>query len=60
MPARWAAARRARARGPAPLDLAGARAEIDRQLLDWQAGFYAALAAKGLRMTTFGPYQFIT
>ena len=57
VPARKAAALLERARSSAPLGVAQARAEIERQLLDWQAGFYAALAAKGLRMTPFGPYQ---
>jgi S1-C subfamily serine protease len=57
VPARKAAALLEHARSSAPLGVAQAREEIGRQLLDWQAGFYAALAAKGLRMTTFGPYQ---
>jgi hypothetical protein len=57
VPARKAAALLERARSSAPLGVAQARAEIERQLLDWQSGFYAALAAKGLRMTPFGPYQ---
>jgi len=57
VPARKAVALLERARTSAPLGVAQAREEIGRQLLDWQAGFYAALAAKGLRMTTFGPYQ---
>lgn len=57
VPARKAVALLERARSSAPLGVAQAREEIGRQLLDWQAGFYAALVAKGLRMTTFGPYQ---
>jgi len=57
VPARKAVALLERARTSAPLGVAQAREEIGRQLLDWQAGFYAALAAKGLRMTPFGPYQ---
>jgi serine protease Do len=57
VPARKAVALLERARGSAPIGVAQAREEIGRQLLEWQEGFYAALAAKGLRMTTFGPYQ---
>ncbi|MEO5561234.1 MAG: serine protease [Dokdonella sp.] len=57
VPARHAAALLARARKDAPLDLAKARDEIDRQLLAWQTGFYQALDEKGFRATKFGPYQ---
>ncbi|MEO7323937.1 MAG: serine protease [Dokdonella sp.] len=57
VPARHAAALLARARQDAPLNLAKARDEIDRQLLAWQAGFYQALDEKGFRATRFGPYQ---
>ncbi|MEP7097370.1 MAG: serine protease [Dokdonella sp.] len=57
VPAAKAAALLERARKNAPLTLPGARDEIDRQLLDWQAGFYQSLDDKGLRATTFGPYQ---
>jgi serine protease Do len=57
VPARKAAALLERARTSAPLALARARDEIDRQLLAWQSGFYQALDAKGFRATTFGPYQ---
>ena len=57
VPASKAAALLERARNNAPLTLARARDEIDRQLLDWQTGFYTSLADKGFRATTFGPYQ---
>ena len=57
VPARKAAALLVRARKDAPLNLAHARDEIDRQLLDWQSGFYQSLEAKGFRATKFGPYQ---
>lgn len=56
VPAAKAAALLDRARIAAPLDPTATRAEIARQLLDWQQGFYAALADKGLRETAFGPY----
>lgn len=56
VPAKHAAVLLDRARVAAPLDPAATRAEIARQLLDWQQGFYAALAGKGLRETAFGPY----
>jgi len=56
VPAAKAAALLERARSAVPLDPAAARAEIARQLLQWQAGFHAALAAQGLRRTAFGPY----
>lgn len=57
VPARKAAALLERARKAAPLALAHARDEIDRQLLAWQSGFYQSLDDKGLRATKFGPYQ---
>lgn len=57
VPASKAAALLERARKGAPLTLAQTREELDRQLLGWQEGFYQALDAKGLRETTFGPYQ---
>lgn len=56
VPAAKAAALLERARLVPPLDPAATRTEIARQLLDWQNGFYAALADKGLRNTAFGPY----
>ena len=57
VPAGKAAALLARARANAPLDLAHARDEIDRQLLAWQADFYHALGEQGFRSATLGPYQ---
>ncbi|MEO7062346.1 MAG: serine protease [Dokdonella sp.] len=57
VPASKAAALLDRARKEAPLNLAHSREEIDRQLLDWQTGFYQSLQDKGFRATTFGPYQ---
>jgi hypothetical protein len=49
---------RGNARGhDAPLTLAQTRAEIGRQLLAWQSGFYRALQDQGFRLTKFGPYQ---
>lgn len=57
VPAAKAAALLERARKDAPLGLAQARDEIDRQLLAWQSGFYRSLDEKGFRETTFGPYR---
>jgi S1-C subfamily serine protease len=57
VPARRAAALVERARSHPPIGIDAVREEIDRQLLDWQAGFYGALVAKGWRATPFGPYQ---
>lgn len=57
VPADKAAALLERARAGAPLDPAQTRAEIDRQLLAWQEGFYGALAAQGFRSTSFGRYR---
>lgn len=57
VPARKAAALVERARGGPPIGIDAVREEIDRQLLDWQAGFYGALIAKGWRSTAFGPYR---
>jgi len=57
VPAGKAAALLERARSSAPLTLAQARAEIGRQLLAWQSGFYHALQEQGFRATAFGPYQ---
>ncbi|HEU4663670.1 MAG TPA: serine protease [Dokdonella sp.] len=56
VPARKAAALVERARSVPPIGIGAVREEIDRQLLEWQAGFYGALIAKGWRSTTFGPY----
>lgn len=57
VPARRASALVERARSNPPIGIDVVREEIDRQLLDWQAGFYGALIAKGWRSTPFGPYQ---
>ena len=57
VPAGKAAALLERARTEAPLDLAHAREDIDRQLLAWQADFYHALGEQGFRGTRLGPYQ---
>ncbi len=56
VPARKAAALVEHARSGPPIGIDAVREEIDRQLLEWQAGFYGALVAKGWRSTTFGPY----
>jgi len=57
VPAGKAAALLARARAEAPLDLAHARDEIDRQLIAWQADFYHVLGEQAFRGSTLGPYQ---
>jgi serine protease Do len=57
VPATKAAALFERARSDPPLDLSRARAEIDRQLMAWQADFYHALGEEGFRDTTLGPYR---
>jgi S1-C subfamily serine protease len=57
VPARDAAALVERAQTNAPLTPANARAEITRQLTAWQAGLFQAVADKGFRPTTFGPYR---
>jgi len=56
VPASKAAALLKRAQSEAPLDLAHAREEIDRQLLSWQADFYHTLGEQGFRGATLGPY----
>src|SRR5689334_13907284 len=56
VPARHAAALLARAEGSAPMTADQARAEIARQLVAWQQSLYAALAERGFRPTTLGPY----
>ena len=56
VPARHAAALLARAEGSAPMTADQARAEIGRQLVAWQQSLYAALAERGFRATTLGPY----
>lgn len=57
VPAAKAAALLERARRESPLVAAKARAEIDRQLLAWQDGYYRALGEHGFRATTFGRYD---
>jgi S1-C subfamily serine protease len=57
VPARHAAALLARARANGPMAPETARAEIGRQLASWQTALYAALAARGFRIATFGPYS---
>jgi S1-C subfamily serine protease len=56
VPARHAAALLARARTNGPMTPESARAEIGHQLASWQTALYAALAARGFRTATFGPY----
>lgn len=57
VPARHAAALLNRARGSAPPSPEALRAEIGRQLTQWQAGLYQAVTEIGFRPSTFGPYQ---
>jgi len=57
VPAGKAAALLEHAQAEAPLDLAHARDEIDRQLLVWQGDFYHALGEQGFRGTQLGPYE---
>jgi serine protease Do len=57
VPARFAAALLARARGAEPLEPAAFRAEIGRQLALWQARLYQSFAERGFRAVGFGPYQ---
>jgi S1-C subfamily serine protease len=57
VPARDAAALVEKARLTAPLTPADARAEITRQLTAWQAGLVQAVADKGFRPATFGPWR---
>jgi serine protease Do len=56
VPAKFAAALLERARKDSPLDSANTRREIGRQLGQWQEGLHRALADKGMRSTTLGPY----
>ena len=56
VPARHAAALLARAEGSAPMTADQARAEVGRQLVAWQQSLYAALAERGFRATSLGPY----
>jgi len=57
VPARDAAALVEKARHAPPLTPADARSEIARQLTAWQAGLVQAVADKGFRPATFGPWQ---
>jgi S1-C subfamily serine protease len=57
VPVKEAAALLERARRGPPLAAADARAEITRQLTTWQAGLFQAVADKGFRPSTFGPYR---
>ena len=57
VPAKYAAALITRPRLPAPLTGKVTRAEITRQVTEWQAGLYKALESKGFRPTPNGPYQ---
>ena len=57
VPARHAAALLERARASGPLTAEQARAEIGRQLTQWQSTLYAALAERGFRGVTHGPYR---
>ncbi|HVO87128.1 MAG TPA: serine protease [Casimicrobiaceae bacterium] len=57
VPARHAAALLERARTSGPLTPEQARSELTRQLVAWQAALYAALANKGFRLVTLGPYR---
>jgi hypothetical protein len=57
VPARDAAALVEKARQNAPLTPEDARAEIARQLTAWQTGLAKAVADKGFRPGTFGPYK---
>ncbi len=55
VPARFATALLARARaGAAATDF---RAELGRQVIAWQDGFYEALTGSGLRQRALGPYD---
>ena len=57
VPARFAAALVDKASRNPPLTPQDARAEITRQLTAWQAGFVEAVADKGFRPASFGPYR---
>ena len=57
VPARFAAALVDKASRNPPLTPQDARAEIARQLTAWQAGFVEAVADKGFRPASFGPYR---
>ncbi|MGO8914406.1 MAG: serine protease [Stellaceae bacterium] len=57
VPARFAAALLERARGAEPLQPAAFRAEIGRQLAQWQERLYESFGERGFRPVGFGPYQ---
>jgi serine protease Do len=57
VPARFAAALMQRARDEAFEPVKDFRAEIGRQLSDWQSRLYKSLDADGFRAIAFGPYQ---
>ena len=56
VPAKYAAALITRPRLAEPLTGKSTRAEIARQLTEWQSDLYAALEGKGFRPTPNGPY----
>ena len=57
VPAKYAAALITRPRLPDPPTGKVTRAEITRQVTEWQASLYTALEAKGFRPTPNGPYH---
>jgi S1-C subfamily serine protease len=57
VPARFAKTLLDRARNAAPLAAEVYREEIGRQLTSWQAGLYGALAGRGFRASSLGPYR---
>ena len=57
VPARFAVALLQRARDRALEPAQDFRAEIGRQLADWQSGLYKSVDADGFRGIAFGPYQ---
>ena len=56
VPAKYAAALITRPRLAQPLTGKATRAEITRQLTEWQNGLYTALERKGFKPTPYGPY----
>jgi serine protease Do len=57
VPARFAAALLERAHGAEPLAPAAFRAEIGRQLGEWQARLYQSFTERGFHAVAVGPYQ---
>jgi S1-C subfamily serine protease len=57
VPARLATQLLERARSNGALTPDRARAEITRQLTDWQSGLYSAIGKQAMRPTTLGPYR---